>query len=114
MPPSVNCAYAGKTRRYKSKPYNAWLKTCESYKNKRFKVSGTEKLVASYKFYSKFINKDQSIKTKDLSNYFKLMEDYFKHLIIGFDDRQIFTYKNVEKHHSDKEIVKIKIWENYG
>lgn len=111
MPPSINKAYNGKIRRYKSKEYRDWLKLCESTKNQRYKVNGTEKIIANYSFYSNWYNKDGSIKIKDLSNYFKLMEDYLKNLIKGFDDKQIFLYNNIKKIQSDKEVVKIMIEE---
>lgn len=111
MPPSVNTAYAGQIRRYKSKQYKKWLELCKTFKNKKYKVSGDEELVVSYDFYSKFYNLDGSIKRKDSSNYIKLTEDYLPNLISGFDDKQIFLHNRIAKHHSDKEIVVIKIWE---
>jgi len=65
----------------------------------------------SYAFYSKWINKNGSIKTKDLSNYFKALEDMMNDLLEGFDDSRIFRYENTDKIHSDREEVEVKISE---
>ena len=117
MPPSVNVCYATnwKTRRrYRTNEYKQWLNDCESallLLNKRYKFDPKEKLCMSYSFYSKWFNKGGDIKTKDLSNYFKALEDMMNEFLEGFDDSRIFRYENVEKIHSDREEVEVRISE---
>jgi len=117
MPPSINTCYATNwttKRRYRTEAYREWLNACESallLRDKRYKFDPKEKLCMSYAFYSKWINKNGSIKTKDLSNYFKALEDMMNDLLEGFDDSRIFRYENTDKIHSDREEVEVKISE---
>jgi len=115
MPPSVNALYATnfKTgRRFKSKKYIEWVQLAKTYKNSTFTIIPDEKVLElSMKFYSKWYNLNDTIKKKDLSNYFKALEDYLGEIIKGFDDSMIFRYKQIDKIHSDREEVEIKFKE---
>ena len=117
MPPSINTCYATNwttKRRYKTEKYEAWLNDCKSAlssRGKRYKFDPKAKLSMSYSFYSKWINKNGTIKVKDLSNYFKALEDMMGVFLEGFDDSRIFHYENITKIHSDREEVEIKISE---
>lgn len=113
MPPSVNSAYAnGNSGRYKTKAYKEWEKSCEATQHKLYKFTPDGKIItAKYRFYSKWKNKNGTIKVKDLSNYFKCLDDYIPNIIKGFDDRYIWKIE-AEKIHSDREVVEVEIIEN--
>jgi Holliday junction resolvase RusA-like endonuclease len=111
MPPSVNTAYAGQTRRYKSKQYKEWEKKCENYNNTAIVEGNIKKeYIVTYRFFSIWYNKDGSIKTKDLHNYLKLIDDMLPKIIEGFDDAYIFQSR-IEKIHSGREEVEVEIEE---
>ncbi len=111
MPPSVNQAYAGKARRFKSKQYKDWEKLCTTYPQKKhtFKYTG-KGLELHYKFFSKWYNKDESVKKKDVSNYVKLTEDMLCKIIDGLDDKYVWKF-SAEKIHSGREEVEVTIEE---
>ena len=116
MPPSINNAYPtnfSTGKRYKSKEYKEWTKRAdfEVLKQKRYVCSGDERFSVKYQFLSNWENKDKSSKKKDLSNYLKILEDYFKTFIRNFDDRQIWKYESIEKIQSHRDIVIIEIEE---
>jgi len=116
MCPSLNNAYPTNRqtgKRYRSKEYQAWLKLADSglWNQKRYKVTGKERFNASFKFYATWLNKDGSIKKTDISNYYKVSEDYIKNFVVGFDDKQIFSHNGSEKIHSDRDEIEIVITE---
>ncbi len=100
-------------RRYKSFEYKEWITLADSrlYTQKRYKVSGKERLNASMKFYTTWFNKDGTIKKKDLDNYYKIIGDYIKNFVENFDDKQIFSHNGSEKIHSNRNEVEIVIEE---
>lgn len=117
MPPSINVAYAGTIRRYKSPKYKKWIEACHHQMTLqvKYKCHGTEKFLIEYSFYSKWHNKDGGIKTKDVGNYIKLVDDYLPKAIKGFDDAQIFeqVLKKCENDEDYNETVKVTISEFY-
>ncbi len=129
MPPSVNEAYAGKSRRFKSKAYKRWLIECQTRKQTKYKCRGDEIFQIKYFMHSNWFNQDGTIKRKDASNYLKLPDDYLSHiakrlnkqlppLIKNFDDKQIFEghfYKvqDVYEDFIDMQITEIVGGKNY-
>ena len=111
MPPSVNCLYAGKARRFKSKKYKEWINECDQLNHKKYKMNGDEQLTAKYEFNSAWFNKNKTIKAKDLSNFFKAIDDYLPNIISNFDDKLIFEVA-AKKVHGDKNIVNISLSES--
>jgi Holliday junction resolvase RusA-like endonuclease len=110
MPPSVNVAYRGLSQgRFKSKAYKDWEKLCQTYQNI---VTGEAvgEYSVEYRFFSKWYNKDGSIKIKDVHNYQKCLDDYLQKIIPGFDDCMIFE-SHIKKIHSDREEVEIELKE---
>ncbi len=109
---SVNGAYDGKVRRFKSAKYKEWLALCETYPQKSYTYIPDEEstIHVEYKFYSKWYNLDGSVKMKDVSNFIKVVEDYLPNIIKDFDDKYIFEF-TTEKIHSDREEVEIIIKE---
>jgi len=117
MPPSVNQLYAGYVRRYKSKKYKEWEteeeeREMQTKQLSKYSLNGDEWLTASYQFYFPLYTKDKKIKEKDLSNYFKALEDFMGKHIQGFDDRQIKKYQNTEKIDSKRNDLAIKLRNN--
>lgn len=115
MPPSINKAYANCSRgRFKSKEYKDWENLCDSLmagkKTHTFEFD-RKGVIIDYTFYSKWLNNDGSVKMKDLSNYFKCLEDYLPRVLIDFDDKYIWGYDKVRKMHSGREEVEINIIE---
>ncbi len=113
MPPSVNTAYCnGNKGRFKSSKYKEWEALCATYKNKGYSYEKErgKVLYVEYTFFTKWLNKDGSIKVKDLSNYFKCLDDYIPHIMDGFDDSLIW-HVDAKKVHSDRNEVEIIIKE---
>jgi len=95
MPVSINQAYGTnwKTKqRFRTTKYLEWIENADSevLTQKRYKVSGKEKLAVRYQFYTKWRNNDGSIKKKDVGNYEKQTSDYLSKIITGLDDRQFW------------------------
>lgn len=116
MPPSVNNLFPTnfKTgKRYKSPKYKEWIELALLSNNKKYKIKlGDGKVVeVSYIFYSKWFNKNGTIKKKDMENYYKATTDFLPNIIEGFDDSMIFSYKDCRKIHSDREEVEVFIKE---
>lgn len=111
MPPSVNTAY-GNGRyggRFKTKKYYEWEKSLPPQQGGKFKYTG-KVLMIDYVFYSKWYNKNGTVKKKDVSNYIKVVEDSISKYVDGFDDRYVWNF-TAKKVHSDKEEVVIIIRE---
>jgi len=112
MSVSVNVAYGNKARgRYRTEAYLQWLIACANTDQYSYAYEFVDKgLHIDYKFYSKWLNKDDSIKKKDVANFIKVVDDYLPEIIDGFDDKYIWSF-NTEKIHSDREEVELVISE---
>jgi len=110
MPISINGAYAGMGRRFKSKAYKLWEKISKAYYEDNYNefdiIEG--ELLVRYTFHSNFYNKNGTIKKKDAENYVKVLSDQLGHLIPWFDDSAVWKL-NIEKVQSDEEFVEITI-----
>ncbi len=67
LPPSVNGAYNGKVRRFKSDKYKAWLETKVKELKQAYRINQP---VAIYYYFTFPDNR-----TRDISNYTKLLDD---------------------------------------
>lgn len=76
FPPSVNGAYAGHIRRYKSKAYKQWLDKCPEL----------PALGIDYPVGIKYTLFMPDAKKRDISNYIKLVEDYMVNQGVLIDD----------------------------
>jgi len=112
IPISVNQAYAGFKRRFKSKPYKEYEKSAKAYYEQNYDEFDIPngKLKVTYRFLTNWHNKDGSIKKKDVFNYEKVLSDKLSDLIPTFEDENIWKGV-VEKVQSDKDIVEITIEE---
>lgn len=117
MSPSVNKLFKtfarnNKVLRAKSKEYREWseMVSLELSGQKRYKVVGNEKLGLEVRFLTNWLNKDKSIKKKDVSNFIKAVEDQLGQNITNFDDSQFFE-EHLYKVHSGENKAYIKIWE---
>jgi Holliday junction resolvase RusA-like endonuclease len=113
MSVSVNGAYSGKVRRFKSDTYKTFetnMNTyfCELWEN--YEIIWDEWLSVQYVFNFPIYNKDWSIKKKDLWNYEKVLTDTLSHHIPWFLDEKI-KHISMSKWDSEKEYMEIEIKE---
>lgn len=113
IPPSVNGAYAGTVRRYKSEKYKAWIVEAHlaNKDNKKFKIVGDEWLEIYVTFYTPLFNKGNGKKKKwDLDNRLKTLFDFIDSVIEGLDDHK---YKRIiaQKVDSPRKEVEVSIKE---
>lgn len=95
FPPTVNGLYAGKNRRYKSKPYEKWLIAARNELRQQI----TAQFVAAPLHISyKFGRPDK--RRRDLSNLFKAPDDFLVQEGIIPDDSWIYSmdaeWSNIE------------------
>ena len=123
LPTSVNCAYAGKEVRYKSKDYKLWIEEAmiSALAQKKYKITGDEWLEVDYHYYTHIYNKNGGKKIWDVFNFEKTLSDLLAGkkkkgiwtqppIIDGFQDHKIITGR-VTKHESDRQEVEIIISE---
>ena len=112
MPISVNMAYSGLGRRYKSAKYKEWVKAAKDTPNKQYTVSGGEWLEVSYTFYTPLFYKNGKKKILDVFNYEKVLSDFIakESTVDGFEDHLILK-GNVEKIDSPRNEVEVLIRE---
>jgi len=113
MPPSVNIAYSWKVRRYKSDEYKNWIELANiEYLKNWFKwvIRWDKWLEVSYNYFYSLYTLKWKKRVKDLGNYEKLLTDFLCSKIEWLKDEHIKVIK-LEKHDSDKNIVKILIKE---
>ena len=110
IPISVNQAYAGMTRRYKSKQYKEWEKIFKHEYNNQTKywITDDDWLQAEYNYYMPIYNKNGTKKVKDVANYEKILTDALCKVIEGLEDHKIKSIK-LEKHDSDRNEVEVLI-----
>ena len=110
FPISVNQAYAGFKRRFKSKAYKDYEKTSKAYYEENYDhfdpIDG--ELLVVYKFYSNWRNKNGTVKRKDVCNFEKTLSDELSNLIPWLEDENFWDVR-MEKIQSDEEYVDITI-----
>lgn len=113
MPPSMNWLFSWKEIRHKSDEYQGFEKyvmvefaKCDD----RPKITWDEWLEVEYDFYFSLYTKKWVKRIKDTFNFEKALTDTLGHRIEWFDDHKIKRWI-VEKHDSDKNIVKFIIRE---
>lgn len=113
IPPSVNIAYSWKVRRYKSPEYKKWIELANiEYARNGFKwvIRWDKWLEVSYNYFFSLYTLKWEKRIKDLWNFEKLLTDFLCTKIDWLEDHKIKRI-NLEKHDSDKNIVKILIKE---
>lgn len=115
MSTSVNSSYSWKQRRFKSYEYQEFENKIEKFfllrrNEEKIRITWDEWLWVEYKFYFKILNKNWSIKKKDLMNYEKTLTDSLSKYIEWFEDSKI-KKAILEKINSDEEKIEIKIYE---
>jgi len=120
MPISVNMAYSGLARRYKSKKYKEWIREARMARNKKYTIIGRNWLEVTYKYYTPLYyktakNNDGTPKEKviDIFNYEKVLSDFIaseKSTVEGFKDHMIIK-GHVEKIDSERNEVEVLIEE---
>lgn len=115
IPISINKAYAGKERRYRSREYLAWIDHANLIMNRygKFSISGDEWLAVEYTYDMPLYCLDGKKKIQDVGNYEKVLSDFLVKRITGFQDHRIKKI-TLEKNDSDTNYVTIKIYEING
>jgi len=111
MPPSVNVAYAGTKRRYKSDKYKQWIGEALYCGNRKYKITGNNWLEIYIKFFTPLFNKGNGEKKKwDIDNRLKTLLDFIDSQVEGLDDHR---YKRIiaEKVDSPRGEVEVIIKE---
>ena len=102
IPPSVNALYAGKSRRYKSKRYKAWLKECAGVIKRPPSLRG--KVRITYDFFAK------NMTFGDTSNYTKAALDYLVAAgVIADDNHKIVVEEIIRFAGYDKKNPRVEI-----
>jgi len=110
IPVSVNQAYAGYGRRYKSKKYKDWEKEAKTMLDTQDLpiVAPHTPLIVKYVYHMPCWYKNGNHKKIDVFNYEKALSDFLEHNLPGFEDEYI--YKGVvEKIDSKLYTVYIEI-----
>jgi Holliday junction resolvase RusA-like endonuclease len=112
IPISVNQAYAGNWKRYKSKAYKTWIALAELEMRKQVKytLSWNEWLKIDLNFFIPLYYKNGNRKKQDIDNFLKPLLDFLGDNISWFDDMNIKVL-NAEKIDSKNNEVKILIRE---
>ena len=113
MPISINTAYSGKVRRFKSDQYKEWtLKAHIQYLNGGYgyKITWDDWLFVEYDFYFPIYNKNWTKKVKDVWNYEKVLSDFLCTEIPWLEDHKFRTII-LRKHDSTANQVDITIKE---
>ncbi len=93
FPPSVNCLYAGKKRRYKSDRYKAWIKEASLYINAAQPIEGRVDILYEFDIPNKV--------PRDADNYAKAVTDLLVSQGVIKDDSYKFV-RQVTCRWSDK------------
>lgn len=112
IPPSVNCLFAGKARRYKSDTYKDWLYRAERMfiPQRHMYIEWDEWLYVDYVYYMPIYCKNGAKKKIDVFNYEKALSDMLENNLRGFKDQNIQSGK-VTKIQSEEWLVEITIKE---
>ena len=115
LPCSINEAYAWYPKRHKSYKYKAFERDMIKWMacNKRYEIEGNKWLSVKYIFHFSLFFKNGNIRTRDVSNFEKVLSDFFGnkvHGIKGFDDKKIKELV-LMKEDSDKEKMEVIIYE---
>lgn len=113
MPPSTNWLFAWMKRRHKSDEYKNWLHKVDiEYRklDKEYSIKWDNWLIAEYHYFFSLYTLKNKKRIKDTSNYEKALTDYLCTKIEWLEDHKIKRII-LEKHDSDKNIVKIIIKE---
>lgn len=112
-PISINTAYSGKAKRYKSDQYKEWIEKARIAYLKcdtRYNITGDSWLFVEYDFYFPIFNKDWTKKVKDVWNYEKVLSDFLCSEIPWLLDHKFKTIV-LRKHDSEANEVHITIKE---
>ena len=113
MPISINTAYSGKVKRYKSDEYKDWVaKAHITYLNSGYdyKITWDSWLFVEYDYYFPIYNKNWTKKVKDVWNYEKVLSDFLCSEIEWLEDHKFKTII-LRKHDSKANQVDITIKE---
>ena len=113
MPPSTNTLFAWKVRRYKSDDYKTWLlksKQCFNELWTKYKITWNNWLEVHLNCFFSLYTKKWNKRIKDVANYEKATIDFLCTQIEGLEDHKIKRII-LEKHDSEKNIIKILIKE---
>lgn len=111
---SVNTAYAGNKRRYKSDDYVEFSDKMEYFFKtlwEKWEIYDDNWLSVQYRFYFPLYNKDWSKKVKDIDNYEKCLTDCLCKWIKWFSDHKI-KIMSLSKFDSQEEFMEIEIKEH--
>jgi Holliday junction resolvase RusA-like endonuclease len=111
MPPSVNKMYVSSRKigvRFKSKELIEWQRISAFYL-KKVEIKKTLYCVEIEFCCSNWLNKDKTVKKKDVSNFIKAVEDALS-LAIGLDD-SYFWLVSARKVMSNRTETQIKMYE---
>jgi len=111
---SVNTAYAGNKRRYKSDDYVEFSDKMEYFFKtlwEKWEIYDDNWLSVQYRFYFPLYNKDWSKKIKDIDNYEKCLTDCLCKWIKWFSDHKI-KIMSLSKFDSQEEFMEIEIKEH--
>ena len=110
---SVNTAYAGNKRRYKSEDYVEFENKIKAFFLtlwEKWEIYDDNWLSVQYRFYFPLYNKDWSKKIKDTANYEKCLTDCLCKEINWFSDHKI-KIMSLSKFDSQEEFMEIEIKE---
>ena len=113
MPPSTNTLFSWKVRRYKSDSYKQWILSSKQQLNNlwiKYRITWNEWLEVHINCFFSLYTKEWKKRIKDIANYEKAVIDFIADHIEWFQDHKIKIMR-LEKHDSDKNIIKILIKE---
>ena len=112
LPVSVNKAYAGNWKRFKSREYLDWIEHANLIMNRypRYSIEWDEWLRVEYDYEMPFFYKNWNKKIQDIFNYEKALSDFLSKRIPWFKDHKIIDGR-VRKIDSNINYVTIRIYE---